>query len=283
LNLVCLTADTDLSLDVGVNGTVVTTSVIDEYNSTVTGTWDPSTLATLEPLPFPSLAPRQDSSSSSDFCLVQSYDWVGTDIIRPDCDDSANVNASQCINPTDVPSENSRIANLYPDDLLCSKCFLNMFYLRLSSPYLPDLDQSDFLVEQWFDILDVCNVTNSSMPELIVRDLPFYDSAPGTVGGWVDNTTEAIPDPQPLTGNQTYNSTCTSRIITFDDLDEPDIDWDTQVPCDVIPLYLNASTGDVQQMMGSSSCLPSFNTTEIPSVCAPLICTVEQMQANSTW
>ena len=146
MNIVCLTPDTDLKMDVGVNGTILTSSIIDEYNGTSTATTDPET-STLDPLPYSSLAPRDDSSTSSNFCLVQSYGWIGTDIIRPDCDDPDNVNASQFIDPTDIPPENERLANLYPDDLLCGKCFLNMFYLRLASPYLPDVDQSDFFVD----------------------------------------------------------------------------------------------------------------------------------------
>jgi hypothetical protein len=63
-----------------------------------------------------------------------------------------------------------------------------MFYLRLASPYLPDVDQSDYMVDQWFDILDVCNAT-TSMPDLLVRTLPFYQWAPGESQNWVENTT----------------------------------------------------------------------------------------------
>lgn len=54
-----------------------------------------------------------------------------------------------------------------------------MFYQRMSSPYLPDSDYSDYLVAQYQDILDVCAAT---MPELIIRDLPFYGDAPTTFG-----------------------------------------------------------------------------------------------------
>lgn len=46
----------------------------------------------------------------------------------------------------------------------------------MSSPYLPDSDYSDYLVDQYQDILDICK---TSMPELVVRALPYYEDAPG--------------------------------------------------------------------------------------------------------
>ena len=281
MNIVCVTANTDITQDVGINGTILTANVVGEYNSTYTGAGSPEAIATLEPVPYPDLVPRQ-SSETSQYCLVQSYDWTGSDIIRPDCTDPANVNASQCVDPTDVAPENERIANLYPNDLLCSECFLKMFYLRLASPYLPDLDQSDYLVEQWFDILDVCNAI-SSMPDLLVRSLPFYQWAPGYSQNWVANTTYGLSDPEALTGNQTYNATCQARTIVFADLTAPTINFTTQSTCDVMSQFLNTSAGDIWQMFGNPSCTPDFNTTEIPAVCAPLECSLVYMNANMTW
>lgn len=49
----------------------------------------------------------------------------------------------------------------------------------MSSPYLPDSDHSDYLVDQYQDILDVCKAT---MPELIIRNIPSYVDAPVVVG-----------------------------------------------------------------------------------------------------
>jgi hypothetical protein len=240
----------------------------------VNSTVDP-TFADPQVVPDTPLQGRQVSEDSS-YCLVQSYSWVGSDVIRPDCDDPANAQESQCIDPTDIPAENSRIANLYPDSLLCSPCFLKMFYLRLASPYLPDVDTSDFMIEQWYDILDVCNA-NSTMPELIVRLLPSYQAAPGDSTGGSDNTTQAwTPTPADST-------TCSGRVIVLADLEEPTIDYDTQTPCDVIPPYLEASTGDVIQTMGSPSCLPILNNTVMPSICLPLSCEVAKMPNYTTW
>ncbi|KAH8900561.1 hypothetical protein GQ53DRAFT_835550 [Thozetella sp. PMI_491] len=264
LNIVCLTANTDVTKDVGINGTLITYTDVGGENSTVN-----STFADAQALPDTPMERRQ-SSGGSPYCLVQSYDWVGSDIIRPDCDNPANANDTQCIDPTEVPAENSRIANLYPDSLLCSPCFLKMFYLRLASPYLPDVDQSDFMVEQWYDILDVCNA-NASMPELIVRAVPYYASAPGFSIDGSDNTTELT--------TPTADSTCAGRLIDLATLPEPTIDYHTQTGCDVIPPALHASTGDVIQVMRTPACLPNFNVTHI---CLPQPCRVGLMPDSTT-
>ena len=279
MNIICLTANTDVTADVGINGTILTPTVVGEYNSTYTDTVD--SLETPGPISNAALGARQ-SSDISQYCLVQSYDWTGSDIIRPDCTDTANINASQCIDPTDVSPENERIANLYPDDMLCSDCFLKLFYLRIASPYLPDLDQSDYLIEQWFDILDVCNAT-SRMPDLLVRSLPYYQWTPGQEENWVANTSYGFVGPEPLTGNQTYNATCQDRLIVLADLNVPPINVTTQTVCEVMSQLLEVTTGDLWQMFGNQLCLPDFDTTAIPAVCAPLECNVILMKENTTW
>lgn len=53
------------------------------------------------------------SSADSSFCLLESQDWVGSDVIQPSCSGS---NDTSC-DPSNP--ENSRMANLYNDDLVC--------------------------------------------------------------------------------------------------------------------------------------------------------------------
>lgn len=50
------------------------------------------------------------------WCLLESQDWVGSDVVRPDC--AANPSDPSCADPTDVSPENERIANLYGDDVV---------------------------------------------------------------------------------------------------------------------------------------------------------------------
>ena len=82
--------------------------------------------------------------------MVESLSWVGSDIVRPDC--STDPTAQQCVNPYNVTAENERLANLYNDSMLCSDCFVQMMYYRVTSDYLPDSDYSDYLVDQFQDI-----------------------------------------------------------------------------------------------------------------------------------
>ena len=56
------------------------------------------------------------TSTGSSWCLIESQDWVGSDIIRPYC--STNSTDPSCLDPMNVSPENERIANLYPNDMV---------------------------------------------------------------------------------------------------------------------------------------------------------------------
>ena len=70
-----------------------------------------------------SSAPYSNSSSASNttssgpsWCLIESQEWIGSDIIRPDCDTVSD--DLSCDDPLNVSPENERIANLYPYDMV---------------------------------------------------------------------------------------------------------------------------------------------------------------------
>ena len=54
--------------------------------------------------------------SGPSWCLIESQEWVGSDIIRPDC--STNATDQSCLDPSHLSPENERIANLYPNDMV---------------------------------------------------------------------------------------------------------------------------------------------------------------------
>ena len=56
------------------------------------------------------------TSSGSSWCIIESQDWIGSDIIRPDC--STDSTDPSCLDPMNVSQENERIANLYPNDMV---------------------------------------------------------------------------------------------------------------------------------------------------------------------
>ena len=58
------------------------------------------------------------NASSSSWCLIESQDWQGSDVIRPECTGNSNSTEPQCSDPTDVTPDNERIANLYDNDMV---------------------------------------------------------------------------------------------------------------------------------------------------------------------
>ncbi|KAI0013673.1 peptidoglycan-binding protein [Xylariaceae sp. FL0662B] len=209
---------------------------------------------------------RQTTANSTGYCLIDSYSWVGVDIIRPVCSDTST--DPQCLDPTNVPDENQRIANLYPDSLLCSECFLKMFYLRMASPYLPDLDASDYHLEQYIDIVDVCKAT---MPELQVRILPQYDNIAGVWDG--------APELNSTTSSTTVACNQTIALTDLQNLVVPDPNANGTIYCDAMSTKYNVTTGDLQLAFNAPFCTPDANFT---SVCVPAGCTVKQIPYDST-
>lgn len=62
------------------------------------------------------------------WCLTQSLNWTGSDIVRPDC--ATTPSDPQCQNPAAVDPGNQRLANLYSDDVLCSSWYVEDETLR---------------------------------------------------------------------------------------------------------------------------------------------------------
>lgn len=50
------------------------------------------------------------------YCLIESQDWVGSDVIRPDC--TTDASDPSCADPTNVSPDNERLANLYGNDVV---------------------------------------------------------------------------------------------------------------------------------------------------------------------
>lgn len=269
MNIACLTADTNVLMNSGVNGSIYTSTLLSEANSTVTvDTTAPTATTDADAVSTSKKRKRQTTSGNSSSCLIESYSWVGSDIIRPDCPEGTATTGngtSQCQDPTDVPAENERIANLYPDSLLCSDCFLKMFYLRVASPYLPDLDYSDYLVSQYFDIVDVCE---AEMPDLLVQVFPYYDRVSAITDNGTSITNASVACNQTLSADEL--STLTA----------PDPTANGTIYCDAMSNRYNVTTGDLQFAFDSYFCIPNANFT---SVCVPAGCTLMKVPANATW
>ncbi|KAJ8124182.1 hypothetical protein ONZ43_g37 [Nemania bipapillata] len=143
-------------------------------SSTTTGSPTSSSTVTLPSetptdIPSPNVTVTLNNSTGNfSYCWLESQSWVGQD---PDPDCAADPTNVFCTDP----DSQKRIANVYNDTILCSNCFLSVLWWRINSPFLPDTDYSDYLIEQFQDIKDVCNVT---MPDSLIRTLPSYAAAP---------------------------------------------------------------------------------------------------------
>lgn len=183
-----------------------------------------------------------NSTAEDDFawCIVESQNWVGSDVIQP-----SNTNSDQLAN--------QRLANLYGDDVLCTECFIQLLFQRLSSPYLPSGDDYPaYLIGQYQDILDVCNYTDQ-MPELVITAQPDYDDA----------TAPAL--------NLTVATGCSGQLITVSSLDP-------NANCDTIAQAFNVATGAVQAATSSQDCVDVISG----SFCLPLPCTIGQVPEDAT-
>ncbi|KAK0117167.1 hypothetical protein ONS96_013000 [Cadophora gregata f. sp. sojae] len=185
------------------------------------------------------------------WCYLESQNWIGVDVDEPDC--TANPSNVFCTDPSAM----TRMANLYYDTTLCSPCFLTVMWYRLNSLFLPDTDYSDYLIAQYQDIQDICQV---KMPETIIRALPNYPLAP--------NTTYLPPGTDPANNSSAPNSnsgTCSGQTLAA-----------SSAGCASLSQTYGVTTGDLQAATGSDTCVVSNAT------CVPRPCTLKQVVAGDS-
>ncbi|KAI1880137.1 hypothetical protein JX265_001758 [Neoarthrinium moseri] len=193
-------------------------------------------------------------SDDFDWCLTESQEWVGLDILRADCD--ANPTDPTCAgNVTDIPESSIRMANLYPDEILCNGCFIDMLYTRVTSNYLPDSDHSDYLADQLLDIQDVCNKTR---PDFTMRLPTTYDTAPPLTSLNLGSTTTTSSTAAPTT-------TCAGQAIPAGSL-----------TCDDLSARYGVSTGALQWYTNSDQC------TVRSTACLPPPCQLKQVKVGDS-
>ncbi|KAI1458827.1 hypothetical protein F4805DRAFT_114666 [Annulohypoxylon moriforme] len=183
------------------------------------------------------------------WCYLESQNWIGADV---DLDCDADPSSIFCTDPDSM----NRMANLYYDTTICSPCFLIVMWHRINSLFLPDTDYSDYLIEQYQDILDVCQI---AMPDSMVRALPGYAAAP--------NATFLPPGTDPANNSSAPNANsgnCTSQLIS------------TGTGCDSLSQKYGITTGDLQTATNSDDCTISNAT------CLPSACTLKQVKDGDT-
>lgn len=161
---------------------------------------------------------------------------------------------------------------------------------RINSPFLPDSDESDYLIEQYQDIIDVCNAT---MPSSLIRALPSYPAAPAPtyLPPGTDPNANLTASSDATCGGQTISASSGKRDdseLAERDREKYELDEDysgyarvkraSAGSCDSLSQVYGVATGDLQATTGIDDC--SFNTT---SICVPLACEVSQVGNNESW
>ncbi|KAI0467969.1 hypothetical protein F4859DRAFT_517504 [Xylaria cf. heliscus] len=274
IGLVCLT-----DLDIAVQSYDIPPSSTSTGSPTSSST---STLPSQTPTDIPSpnvTVTLNNSTGNFSYCWLESQNWVGQD---PDPDCAADPTNVFCTNP----DSQTRIANLYNDTILCSNCFLSVMWWRINSPFLPDSDYSDYLIEQYQDIKDVCNVT---MPDSLIRALPSYAAAPSPTilpPGTDPNENGTLPgscNGQMITSSTTKREYSPAHeaherpILPRDFSGKARVKRATSGACDALSTKYGVPTGGLQAATGADDC----SITSSP-VCVPLSCQVSQVVDGQT-
>ena len=194
---------------------------------------------------------------------------------------------------------------------LCSDCFVQMLHQRLSSPYLPDTDHSDYLVGELQDIQDVCT---TSLPPLTTRAAPSYSpvptstSAPSASNGAFTNGTmsnsstcdgQMLPSSHLTRRHKAYpqkfqraHSPSYARDIRGVPVGARDFhhhvarsgssnsSWSTPTnisnTCDQLSIAYGVTTGDLLDVSAAGDCSDVYNQ------CVPAKCTLKQVPASTS-
>ncbi|KAF2130204.1 carbohydrate-binding module family 50 protein [Dothidotthia symphoricarpi CBS 119687] len=200
-------------------------------------------------------------SSANQWCLLESYEWTGSDVVHVDCE--ADPTNPWCLNRADFGANQSRMSTLYDDDLLCSECFLKVLHARVTSDFLQDTDFGDYLVDEFQDIQNVCQTT---VGELVTRVIPGY--AHVTDGAEIGRPTNTA---SPITTDPTPTSTtCAGRTIDV----RPDREED--LTCHDIAEKYQIASGDIAVATNSEFC------DSEAEVCIPSPCDLYRVSRNDT-
>jgi hypothetical protein len=142
---------------------------------------------------------------------------------------------------------------LTTNNQLCDDCFVQLLCTRVTSEFLADTENADYLVDQLQDVVDVCN---TSIPAITTRAPITWDLAPAPTPS---NTTTTSP-PATTTCAAGQGQTLSSGT-----------------GCDALFQKYGITTGDLEAISGSDDCSIS------EASCYPLACSLQQVACVATW
>ncbi|KAG2420417.1 hypothetical protein HFD88_005218 [Aspergillus terreus] len=201
---------------------------------------------------------------SSKWCYLESRTWQGSDYIRYSPYACLNENEDEqppeCNDPwfstSFITPEMKDVTRLYNQSLLCSECFVQIWRQRLMSSKLPKSEFTDYLLEQYQSIQDLCSV---SLPVSTYSSNLFI--LPTTSTSTVPSTT--VPT-APATADN-----CDGQLVKADDHDPP-------LPCLRLADIYNVSSGTLEHITGSRLC--SFEG----AICLPKPCEIDIVYGSNT-
>ncbi|KAF9888496.1 hypothetical protein FE257_008603 [Aspergillus nanangensis] len=192
------------------------------------------------------------------WCMLASQDWEGSDIRKYPSDYCASgdpeFDGPECFeegfDQYAVDPEDTRMSNLYDQELLCSPCFMRMFRQRLLSPFLLRGSFTGYLVDEFEDMQSVCSTS-----------MPYTTSTTSAFVGTLSRTaTSTISSPSPT-------PTCTGRTLSG------------TVPaltCEQLADKYNVTTGELRHRTKSPEC--EFSE----SLCLPDACEISIVPIGSS-
>jgi hypothetical protein len=209
---------------------------------------------------------------TSGWCLVDSQEWVGSDMLRNDEDMCATGHVeydhdlcfTEGFDPLAVEPSDMRLANLYDKSMVCSHCFLQILHQRLLNPGLANGDWTDYLVAQHSDLQTYCS---TSMPLTGTRTSSLVR---GTMPVPTDTTFPSVTGTgTPSTSGPAASTTCAGTLMT-----PP---TERGVTCHMLSEQYNVTTGDLTVLTDDWDC----QFTE--PVCLPPPCQIMMIGWMETW
>ena len=230
------------------------------------------------------------TSDSGDFCMIERQGWQGQEAVSYAGDyclyDDPTEDMPECEDPDFDPNvetpDMTRMANIYPQDLvstpserhwpvkllitcstkLCSDCFLKTFHIRLQSPFLPLVNYTNYLLDQWEDMQSVCGTT---IPMTTSSSTLYVGPATATATGLVSTSVPSTTVP-----SAPASTTCAGQLANTADNDG--------IPYGCSELAKNYSVSTGAAMFASNDNLCDVDT----QVCLPLPCSIDQIGFTET-
>lgn len=150
-------------------------------------------------------------------------------------------------------------------------------YYRVTSQYLPDTANVDYLVDQLQDIGDVCSVDYG---DITLRALPTFATATPTSSIYLGTGTPTV------TSTPAASATCTGQTISNAAKRAPRVKGrsiesrQSSSGCDALSTKYGVTTGD---LLAASTSTDDTTCSWTGAACLPKACKLQQIAQGASW